>query len=202
MQIDCIFVPPVCVPRRIYFFFSNIWFGSSGYSLVTISVLVNIAALRHHGLFVQSERQFQLKTTKQKTKPCSDNACSCFCTIYCLIIENYWGLWWTAAPHLVQSECSAWEALSAQVFGNGVQAEHGLVDLIDGVLGVNRRQLLGREHLLRGLDHALCVVITQLHAGADDGAAKPLVQDLQGGQAGHNQWDQGTDRGTMVGLSY
>lgn len=46
-------------------FFSNIWFGSSSYSLVTISVLVNIAALRHHGLFVQSERQFQLKTNKQ-----------------------------------------------------------------------------------------------------------------------------------------
>lgn len=26
------------------------------YSLVTVSVLVNIAALRHHGLFVQGER--------------------------------------------------------------------------------------------------------------------------------------------------
>lgn len=75
--------------------------GSSGYSLVTISVLVNIAALRHHGLFVQSERQFQLKINK--TKPYSENACSCFCTIYCLIIENYWELYRDkrAGPHLV-----------------------------------------------------------------------------------------------------
>lgn len=31
------------------------------YSLVTVSVLVNIAALRHHGLFVQGKRQFHLK---------------------------------------------------------------------------------------------------------------------------------------------
>lgn len=28
-----------------------------------------------------------------KTKPSSDKAWSCFCTIYCLIIENYWGLY-------------------------------------------------------------------------------------------------------------
>lgn len=39
--------------------------GGFCYSLVTVSVLVNIATLRHHGLFVQSKRQFQLK---QKTR--------------------------------------------------------------------------------------------------------------------------------------
>lgn len=39
------------------------------YSLVTVSVLVNIAALRHHGLFVQGERQFQLK---QKHNACTE----------------------------------------------------------------------------------------------------------------------------------
>lgn len=71
-------------------------------------------------------------------------------------------------PHLVQSESSSCEALSAQVLGNRVQVQHSLVDLIDGVLGVHGGQLLGREHLVRGLDHALSVVITQLHAGADD----------------------------------
>lgn len=84
--------------------------------------------------------------------------------------------------------------MSTEVFGNGVQVDHGLVDLIDGVLGVNRRQLLGREHLLWGLDHALCVVVTQLHAGADDGAAKPLAQDLQEGQAKQNQQDESGNR--------
>ena len=31
------------------------------YSLVAVSVLVNIAALWHHGLSVQGEREFQLK---------------------------------------------------------------------------------------------------------------------------------------------
>lgn len=31
------------------------------YSLVTVSVLVNITALRHHGLFVQAESQLQLQ---------------------------------------------------------------------------------------------------------------------------------------------
>lgn len=35
------------------------------YSLVTVSVLVNVAALRHHCFFVQGKRQFQLK---QKNK--------------------------------------------------------------------------------------------------------------------------------------
>lgn len=61
-----------------------------------------------------------------------------------------------------------------------MQVEHGLVDLVDGVLGVDGRQLLGGEHLVRRLDHALSVVVAQLHAGADDGAAEPLAQDLRG----------------------
>lgn len=61
-----------------------------------------------------------------------------------------------------------------------MQVEHGLVDLVDGVLGVDGRQLLGGEHLVWRLDHALGVVVAQLHAGADDGAAEPLAQDLQG----------------------
>lgn len=70
--------------------------------------------------------------------------------------------------------------MRAQVPGDGVQVEHGLVDLVDGVLGVDGRQLLGGEHLLWCLNHALGVVVTQLHAGADDGSAEPLAQDLQG----------------------
>lgn len=61
-----------------------------------------------------------------------------------------------------------------------MQVEHGPVDFVDGVLGVDRRQLLGGEHLLWCLNHALGVVVTQLHAGTDDGAAEPLAQDLQG----------------------
>lgn len=83
-------------------------------------------------------------------------------------------------PYLVQSERSSGEALRTQILGNEVQVEHGLVDLVDGVLGVDGRQLLGQEHLLWRLNHALGMVVTQLHTGADDGAAKPLAQDLQG----------------------
>lgn len=36
------------------------------HSLVAVPVLVNVAALRHHGLFVQGEGQFQLKQKKKK----------------------------------------------------------------------------------------------------------------------------------------
>lgn len=36
-------------------------------SLVTVSVLVNIAALRHHGLFVQAESQLQLQSNKKRS---------------------------------------------------------------------------------------------------------------------------------------
>lgn len=43
------------------------------YSLVTVSVLVHIAALRHHSLFVQGERQFQLKkNTRHEQKLMSE----------------------------------------------------------------------------------------------------------------------------------
>lgn len=71
--------------------------------------------------------------------------------------------------------------MSPEVLGNSVQVEHSLMDLINGVLGVHRWQLVSGEHLFRGLDHALSVVVTQLYAGADDRAAKPLIQDLWGG---------------------
>lgn len=81
----------------------------------------------------------------------------------------------TVAAHLIESERASREALGAQVLGDGVQVEHSLVDLVDGVLGVDGRQLLGGEHLLWCLDHALSVVVAQLHAGADDGAAEPLA---------------------------
>lgn len=91
-------------------------------------------------------------------------------------------------PDLVKSEGSSWEALSPEVLGDGVQVEHSLMDLIDGVLWVNRWQLLSREHLFGGFNHALSVVVTQLHTGADDCAAEPLAQDLEGGQV--NQWDK------------
>ncbi len=54
------------------------------YSLVTVSVLVHIAALRHHGLFVQGERQLQLK---QKTQLCQKadklNNVDLVCMQYC-----------------------------------------------------------------------------------------------------------------------
>lgn len=70
--------------------------------------------------------------------------------------------------------------MRAQALGDGVQVEHSLVDLVNGVLGVDGRQLFDREHLVWRLDHALSVVVAQFHAGADDGAAEPLAQDLQG----------------------
>ena len=55
------------------------------------------------------------------------------------------------------------------------------MDLVDGVLGVCGWQLLRGEHPVGGVDHALSVVVAQLHAGADDRAAKPLAQDLEEG---------------------
>lgn len=82
---------------------------------------------------------------------------------------------------LLQSEGSSCEALGAEVLCNGVQVEHRLMDLINGVHGVHGGQFLSSEHLFRGLDHGLGMVVTQLHAGADDRAAKPLAQDLWGG---------------------
>ena len=80
---------------------------------------------------------------------------------------------------LVQPQSSTVEALPAEVFGDGVKVEHCLVNLINGVHRVKRWQFLSREQLFRGFDHALSVVVTQLHTGADHRAAKPLAQNLK-----------------------
>lgn len=65
------------------------------HSLVTVSVLVNKATLRHHGLSVQRERQFQLKQNKAGAE-----TGSCFQIIFFLL---------TAV-----TECYSVSALAAQ----------------------------------------------------------------------------------------
>lgn len=53
------------------------------------------------------------------------------------------------------------------------------MDLLTGVLWGHGGQLRRRDALCRAFDHALRMLVAQLGAGADDGPAKPLVQDLQ-----------------------
>lgn len=60
-----------------------------------------------------------------------------------------------------------------------MQTQDSLVDLLTGVLWGHGGQLRRRDALCRAFDHALRMLIAQLGAGADDGPAKPLVQDLQ-----------------------
>lgn len=51
--------------------------------------------------------------------------------------------------------------------------------LLTGVLWGDGGQLLLRDCRSRALNHALCVLVAQFGAGADDGPAKPLTKDLQ-----------------------
>lgn len=53
------------------------------------------------------------------------------------------------------------------------------MDLLAGVLRGHGGQLRPRDALSRAFDHALRMLVAQFGAGADDGPAKPLVQDLQ-----------------------
>lgn len=60
-----------------------------------------------------------------------------------------------------------------------MQTQDSLVDLVTGVLRGHGGQLRPRDALSRAFDHALRVLVAQFGAGADDGPAEPLVQDLQ-----------------------
>lgn len=94
--------------------------------------------------------------------------------IYQEILKEY-----SSKSHLVQAQSTVDEALLAEVPGDVMQIQHSLLDLSYWVLRGDRGQFFGWEHLPGVFYHALCVVVAQLCAGADDCPPKPFVEDLQ-----------------------
>lgn len=79
---------------------------------------------------------------------------------------------------LIQTERTVHEALLAQLLGDAVQVQDSPLHLLAAVLRADGGQLCLWDLLVWVFNHALGMVVAQFGAGADDGPAKPLVQDL------------------------